>query len=98
MHRVMSDETLEAVAAAAPDRRGGRAEPAQLALAWVLRRAELASAIIGASRPEQLRDNAAASGIVLSPDVLAAVDEVLAAIPDRGSRPTPWAPLGIKHR
>lgn len=50
---------------------------AQLALAWVLRQPGVASAIVGASRPQQLEDNAAASGVTLSPDQLGAIDEVL---------------------
>jgi aryl-alcohol dehydrogenase-like predicted oxidoreductase len=45
---------------------------AQLALAWVLREPNVASAIVGASRPEQVEQNAAASGIVLHDDALAA--------------------------
>lgn len=49
-----------------------------LALAWVLRRPEVSSAIIGASRPEQVAENAAASGIVLPPDVVAAIDAAVA--------------------
>jgi 1-deoxyxylulose-5-phosphate synthase len=49
----------------------------QLALAWVLRQPNVASAIVGASRPEQVHANASASGIVLSTDTLAAVDEAL---------------------
>jgi 1-deoxyxylulose-5-phosphate synthase len=49
----------------------------QLALAWVLRQGNVASAIVGASRPEQVHANASASGIVLSADTLAAVDEAL---------------------
>jgi aryl-alcohol dehydrogenase-like predicted oxidoreductase len=49
----------------------------QLALAWVLRQPNVASAIVGASRPEQVHANASASGIVLSEDTLAAVDEAL---------------------
>jgi aryl-alcohol dehydrogenase-like predicted oxidoreductase len=49
----------------------------QLALAWVLRQQNVASAIVGASRPEQVHANASASGIVLSADTLAAVDEAL---------------------
>jgi 1-deoxyxylulose-5-phosphate synthase len=49
----------------------------QLALAWVLRQPNVASAIVGASRPEQVHANASASGIVLSADTLAAVDEAL---------------------
>jgi aryl-alcohol dehydrogenase-like predicted oxidoreductase len=50
---------------------------AQLALAWVLREPNVASAIIGASRPEQVEDNAAASGIELSEETLARIDEIL---------------------
>ena len=50
---------------------------AQLALAWVLRRPEVASAIIGASRPEQVEENAKASGVTLTPDVLARIDAAL---------------------
>jgi aryl-alcohol dehydrogenase-like predicted oxidoreductase len=49
----------------------------QLALAWVLRQPNVASAIVGASRPEQVYANASASGIVLSADTLGAVDEAL---------------------
>jgi aryl-alcohol dehydrogenase-like predicted oxidoreductase len=52
--------------------------PAQLALAWVLREPNVASAIIGASRPEQVTDNAAASGIELDDGTLGQIDEILA--------------------
>jgi aryl-alcohol dehydrogenase-like predicted oxidoreductase len=50
---------------------------AQLALAWVLREQNVASAIIGASRPEQVSDNAGASGVELDADTLARIDEIL---------------------
>jgi aryl-alcohol dehydrogenase-like predicted oxidoreductase len=50
---------------------------AQLALAWALREPNIASAIIGASRPEQVADNAAASGIELDAETLARIDAVL---------------------
>lgn len=50
----------------------------QLALAWVLREPNLASAIIGASRPAQVLENASASGIKLDDSTLNAIDEVLA--------------------
>jgi aryl-alcohol dehydrogenase-like predicted oxidoreductase len=49
----------------------------QLALAWVLRQPNVASAIVGASRPEQVYANASASGLALSPEVLRAIDEAL---------------------
>ena len=52
---------------------------AQLALAWVLRDSCVSSAIIGASRSQQVADNAAASGVNLSNDVLRKIDEVLAS-------------------
>jgi aryl-alcohol dehydrogenase-like predicted oxidoreductase len=50
---------------------------AQLALAWVLREPNVASAIIGASRPQQVEDNAAASGIELDDQTLRRIDEIL---------------------
>jgi aryl-alcohol dehydrogenase-like predicted oxidoreductase len=53
---------------------------AQLALAWVLREPVVSSAIIGATRPDQVEDNAAASGVKLSDDVLKAIDEALAPV------------------
>jgi aryl-alcohol dehydrogenase-like predicted oxidoreductase len=46
----------------------------QLAIAWVLRRPEVASAIVGASRPEQVAENARASGVKLAPEVVARVE------------------------
>lgn len=51
---------------------------AQLALAWILREPNVASAIVGASRPEQLRDNVAASGVDLDEATLRAIDTALA--------------------
>ena len=50
---------------------------AQLALAWVLREENVASAIVGASRPDQVRDNASASGIELDAETLAELDGIL---------------------
>ncbi len=50
----------------------------QLALAWVLRRSEVSSAIIGASRPAQVEENAKASGVKLDAEVLARIDQILA--------------------
>jgi aryl-alcohol dehydrogenase-like predicted oxidoreductase len=50
---------------------------AQLALAWVLRQENVASAIVGASRPEQVHANASASGVTLDAQTLAAIDEAL---------------------
>lgn len=49
----------------------------QLAIAWILRHQNVASALVGASRPEQVVENAAASGIALTPDVVQAIEEIL---------------------
>lgn len=49
----------------------------QLALAWCLRLPEISSVIIGASKPSQVEDNAAASGVTLSPEDIAAIDAAL---------------------
>lgn len=50
---------------------------AQLALAWVLQNENVAAAIIGASRPDQVEDNAGASGVELDAETLARIDEIL---------------------
>jgi aryl-alcohol dehydrogenase-like predicted oxidoreductase len=49
----------------------------QMALAWVLRQDNVASAIVGASRPEQVHENARAADVTLSEDTLLAIDEAL---------------------
>jgi aryl-alcohol dehydrogenase-like predicted oxidoreductase len=53
---------------------------AQMALAWVLRRTEIASAIIGASRPAQIADNVRAVGITIPEELLARIDATLNAV------------------
>ena len=52
---------------------------AQLCLAWVLRQDNVAAAIVGASRPEQVHENARAADVTLSDDTLRAIDEALPA-------------------
>ena len=49
----------------------------QLALAWILRRPEISSAIIGASKPEQVIENVKAADVTLTPDVLERIEEIL---------------------
>ena len=73
----MSDDTLARVQHLRPIADDLGLSMAQLALAWVLREPNVSSAIIGASRPEQVDDNAKASGVTLSPEVLRQIDEVL---------------------
>ena len=96
--RFDSDETLEAVQRLKPIAEQAGVSMAQLALAWVLRQPNVASAIIGASRPAQVHDNAAASGVTLSPETLAAIDEALGSVPVTGPQLAPGASAGITHR
>ena len=70
-------EVLEAVQRLKPVAEEAGLTAAQLALAWVLREPNVASAIVGASRPEQVEENASASGIELAEDTLRAVDEAV---------------------
>ncbi|WP_212845297.1 aldo/keto reductase family protein [Catellatospora sp. IY07-71] len=55
----------------------------QLAIAWVLQNPNVSSAIIGASRPEQVRDNVKASGVKLDADLLKAIDEIVEPVTER---------------
>jgi aryl-alcohol dehydrogenase-like predicted oxidoreductase len=80
MDRYRSDAVLEAVQRLRPIAEGLGITMAQLALAWVLREPNVASAIIGASRPQQVDDNAAASGIELDEATLDAIDEAVADV------------------
>jgi aryl-alcohol dehydrogenase-like predicted oxidoreductase len=75
---VSEDEVLlERVQQLRPVAEGLGLSMAQLALAWVLREPNVASAIIGASRPEQVVDNAAASGVSLGQATLKQIDDIL---------------------
>jgi aryl-alcohol dehydrogenase-like predicted oxidoreductase len=56
---------------------------AQLAVAWVLQNPNVSAAIVGASRPEQVYDNAKASGVTLDASLLKAIDEVVGGIAER---------------
>jgi aryl-alcohol dehydrogenase-like predicted oxidoreductase len=78
--RLTEDRVLEAVQRLVPVAEQAGLSMPQLALAWVLRHSNVASAIVGASRPEQVRANASASGVTLSAETLEAVDEALGAI------------------
>jgi aryl-alcohol dehydrogenase-like predicted oxidoreductase len=75
--RLVAPPVLEAVQRLRPVAEQAGLTMAQLALAWVLREPNVASAIVGASRPEQVHANASASGIELSADTLAAIDTAL---------------------
>jgi aryl-alcohol dehydrogenase-like predicted oxidoreductase len=75
-----SDRVLNAVQNLQPIARRLNISMAQLALAWVLRDERVSSAIIGASRPEQVTDNAAASDVSLNDDVLQEIDRAIAPL------------------
>jgi aryl-alcohol dehydrogenase-like predicted oxidoreductase len=77
MSDFFDDPILEAVQGLAPIAEDTGLSMAQLALAWVLQNQNVASAIIGASRPSQVDDNAAASGVELDDATMRAVDEAL---------------------
>ena len=71
---------LEAVARLRPVADGAGLTMSQLALAWVLRQPNVAAAIVGATRPEQVHENARAAGVVLSDDTLRAIDDALGPV------------------
>ena len=75
--RLLAPPVLDAVQRLVPIAEDAGLSMVQLALAWVLREPNVASAIVGASRPEQVRANAAASGVTLGGDVIAAIDAAL---------------------
>jgi 1-deoxyxylulose-5-phosphate synthase len=77
MGRWLDDDVLERVERLRPIAARLGITMAQLALAWVLRDENVASAIVGASRPEQVHDNASASGIELDAETLAEIDRAL---------------------
>jgi aryl-alcohol dehydrogenase-like predicted oxidoreductase len=80
MDSFRDDDVLEAVQKLVPIADGLGITMAQLALAWVLREDNVASAIVGASRPEQVEENAAASGIELDEATLHAIDDAVADV------------------
>ncbi len=77
--RLMEPEVLEGVQRLQPLAAEAGLSLAQFALAWVLREPNVASAIVGASRPEQLEENAAASGAQVDPALFARAEEIVAA-------------------
>jgi aryl-alcohol dehydrogenase-like predicted oxidoreductase len=76
--RWLDDKVLEKVQLLKPLAAEAGLTMAQLAVAWVLANPNVSSAIVGASRPEQVRDNAAAAGVKLDADLLKKIDELLA--------------------
>ena len=86
-----SDETLSIIQELRPIAARLGITMAQMAIAWVLREPNVSSAIVGASRPQQVDDNVAASGVILPQDALDDIDRVLAPLlaTFRGTQPPP---------
>ena len=80
VHRFLRDEVLEAVQQLVPLAEEAGCSMAQLAVAWVLRNPNVSSAIVGASRPEQLRDNLGALDVTIDDDLAARIEAVLAPV------------------
>lgn len=93
IERWMRDDLLAAVQNLKPIAQELDLTMAQLAVAWVLQNDNVAAAIVGASRPEQVRENVKASGVDLSHDVMARIDEVLDGFIERDPSKTE-APAG----
>ena len=79
MSRFLAEDALERVQRLGPIADECGITTAELALAWILREPNVASAIVGSSRPEQIRDNAAAAGVELDDETVRAVDAALAS-------------------
>jgi len=83
IQRLMDDDVLARVQLLKPLAAQAGLTMAQLAVAWVLQNPNVSSAIVGATRPEQLADNVKASGVRLEADLLKAIDEALDPIVER---------------
>ena len=81
--RWMKDDVLRAVAKLVPIAQSLDLTMGQLALAWALSNKNISSVIMGATKPKQVKDNAKASGIKLSADVLRAIDDALGNVAAR---------------
>ncbi|CAM2885709.1 aldo/keto reductase family protein [Saccharomonospora xinjiangensis] len=83
VERYLRDEVLTRVEKLRPLADQAGLTLAQLAVAWVLQNGNVASAIIGASRPEQVHENVKAAGVTLDDDLMTAIDEVLDGVVER---------------
>src|SRR5262249_45003768 len=80
---LLRDDVLTAVQKLRPLADEAGLTMAQLAVAWVLQNPNVSSAIVGATRPEQLEDNVKAAGVRLDADLMKHVDEALAGVVER---------------
>lgn len=85
IERWMRDDVLTAVQKLQPVADGLDITMAQLAIAWVLQNKNVATAIVGASRPEQIAPSAEISGLKLEDDVMKTIDEALSDVVEKNS-------------
>jgi aryl-alcohol dehydrogenase-like predicted oxidoreductase len=83
IRRFMNDDVLTRVQDLVPIAKELDLTPAQLAVAWVLQNDNVAAALIGASRPEQVAENVAAAGVTIAPELLERIDEALGDVVER---------------
>ncbi|WP_029088122.1 aldo/keto reductase family protein [Brevibacterium album] len=83
IEKFLAEDTLRAVAKLEPIAADLGLTMAQLAIAWVLANDNVASALVGASRPEQIESNALAAGVELDAETLTAIDEAVGALAER---------------
>lgn len=86
--RWMRDEVLETVQKLQPIADSVDLTMGQLALAWALQNKNVASVIMGATKPSQVKDNVKASGVKLEPSTMRAIDEALGSLPERNPEKT----------
>jgi aryl-alcohol dehydrogenase-like predicted oxidoreductase len=80
---LMKDEVLQAVQNLRPIADAHGLTLSQLAIAWVLQNENVAAAIMGATKPSQVKENVKAAGVKLSGDTMSAIDKVLGNLPER---------------
>ncbi len=81
----MNEEVLTAVQNLRPIAEEHGLTMSQLAIAWVLQNENVSAAIMGATKPAQVKENVKASGVKLTSDVMSQIDRVLGALPERDS-------------
>jgi aryl-alcohol dehydrogenase-like predicted oxidoreductase len=91
----MRDDVLSAVQKLVPIAKEADLTMGQLAIAWVLQNPNVSSAIMGATKPSQVKENVKASGVKLSADQMKAIDKALGAVattdPKETKSPNPRA-------
>ena len=83
IRRWMKDDVLTAVQRLKPIAEEAELTMAQLSIAWVLQNRNVASAIMGATRPEQVADNAAAAGVTLDSGIMEKIDAAIGFLAER---------------